>query len=175
MNLAPVADVNSNPLNPVIGVRSFGAEPALVGRHVAAYIRGLQAAGVAAVTKHFPGHGDTSADSHHELPTVTVDADTLERRELVPFDAAVAAGTLGVMTSHILVPALDDQQPATFSAPLLSRLRRRSGFSGVIVSDALDMAGASGGRDIAEAAVLALTAGVDLSASEPTTPPTGSA
>jgi len=162
VNLAPVADVNSNPLNPVIGVRSFGSDPALVARHVAAYIRGLQAAGVAAVAKHFPGHGDTSTDSHRELPTVRVDADTLERRELVPFDAAVAAGTLGVMTSHILVPALDDRLPATFSDPVLSVLRRRSGFSGLIVSDALDMAGASADRGVPEAAVLALAAGVDL-------------
>ncbi|MGV8909267.1 MAG: glycoside hydrolase family 3 protein [Propionicimonas sp.] len=162
LNLAPVADVNSNPLNPVIGVRSFGAEPELVARHVAAYTRGLQAAGVGAVAKHYPGHGDTSADSHRELPMITVDADLLAARELVPFAAAVAAGTLGVMTSHILVPAIDPELPATLSAPLLGLLREDLGFTGAIISDALDMAGASGGRGIPEAAMLALAAGVDL-------------
>lgn len=162
LNLAPVADVNSNPLNPVIGVRSFGADPDLAARHVAAYTRGLQGAGVGAVAKHFPGHGDTATDSHRELPTITVDANLLAARELVPFRAAVAAGTLGVMTSHILVPVIDAELPATLSAPVLRLLRDDLGFAGAIVSDALDMAGASKGRGIPEAAVLALTAGVDL-------------
>jgi beta-N-acetylhexosaminidase len=162
LNLAPVADVNSNPLNPVIGVRSFGAEPELAARHVAAYTRGLQAAGVGAVAKHFPGHGDTATDSHRELPTITVDAAMLASRELVPFRAAVAAGSLGVMTSHILVPVIDAELPATLSASVLQLLRDDLGFTGAIVSDALDMAGASLGRGIPEAAVLALAAGVDL-------------
>jgi len=162
LNLAPVADVNSNPLNPVIGVRSFGADPALAARHVAAYTRGLQGAGVGAVAKHFPGHGDTATDSHRALPTITVDADLLASRELVPFGAAVAADTLGVMTSHILLPAIDPELPATLSAPVLRLLRDDLGFTGAIVSDALDMAGASEGRGIPEAAVLALAAGVDL-------------
>ncbi len=162
LNLAPVADVNSNPLNPVIGVRSFGADPALAARHVAAYTRGLQGAGAGAVAKHFPGHGDTATDSHRALPTITVDADLLAARELVPFRAAVAAGTLGVMTSHILLPAIDPELPATLSAPVLRLLREDLGFTGAIVSDALDMAGASKGRGIPEAAVLALAAGVDL-------------
>ena len=162
LNLAPGADVNSNPLNPVIGVRSFGADPGPVARHVAAYTRGLQTAGVGAVAKHFPGHGDTSADSHRELPAIVIDADLLAARELMPFRAAVAAGTLGVMTSHILVPAIDPDLPATLSAPLLGLLRDELGFAGAIISDALDMAGASGGRGVPEAAVLALAAGVDL-------------
>ncbi len=162
LNLAPVADVNSNPLNPVIGVRSFGADADLAARHVAAYTRGLQGAGVGAVAKHFPGHGDTATDSHRELPTITVDAAQLASRELVPFRAAVAAGTLGVMTSHILVPVIDPDLPATLSAPVLRLLREDLGFTGAIVSDALDMAGASRGRGIPEAAVLALAAGVDL-------------
>jgi len=162
LNLAPVADVNSNPLNPVIGVRSFGADPVLAARHVAAYTRGLQGAGVGAVAKHFPGHGDTATDSHRALPTITVGADLLASRELVPFRAAVAAGTLGVMTSHILVPVIDPDLPATLSAPVLRLLRNDLGFTGAIVSDALDMAGASKGRGIPEAAVLALAAGVDL-------------
>jgi beta-N-acetylhexosaminidase len=162
LNLAPVADVNSNPLNPVIGVRSFGADPDLAARHVAAYTRGLQGAGAGAVAKHFPGHGDTATDSHRALPTITVDADLLAARELVPFRAAVAAGSLGVMTSHILLPAIDPELPATLSAPVLRLLRDDLGFTGAIVSDALDMAGASSGRGIPEAAVLALAAGVDL-------------
>ena len=162
LDLAPDADVNSNPRNPVIGVRSFGTDAALVARHVCAYTRGLQGAGVGAVVKHFPGHGDTATDSHRALPTIGVDADTLGTRELVPFAAAVRAGTLAVMTSHILVPAIDPDLPATLSAPVLALLRERLGFTGAIVSDALDMAGASAGRGIPEAAVLALAAGVDL-------------
>lgn len=162
LDLAPDADVNSNPRNPVIGVRSFGADPALVARHVAAYTRGLQGAGVAACAKHFPGHGDTATDSHLALPTITVDPGTLKARELVPFAAAVQAGTLAVMTSHIMVPTLDTELPATLSAPILGLLRDRFGFTGAIVSDALDMAGASAGRGLAEAAVLALAAGCDL-------------
>lgn len=161
LNLAPDADVNAHPRNPVIGVRSFGADAALVARHVAAYTRGLHAAGVGAVAKHFPGHGDTATDSHLALPTVAADAATLATRELPPFAAAVAAGALGVMTSHIMVPALDPDRPATFSRTILGALRR-TGFAGAIVSDALDMAGASGGRGVPEAAVLALEAGVDL-------------
>jgi beta-N-acetylhexosaminidase len=162
LNLAPVADVNSNPRNPVIGVRSFGADAELVARHVAAYTRGLQAAGVGAVAKHFPGHGDTATDSHHALPTITGDASVLAGRELVPFRAAVQAGTLAVMTSHILVPAIDPHLPATLSGPVLSVLRDELGFRGALISDALDMAGASAERGIPEAAVLALAAGVDL-------------
>lgn len=162
LNLAPDADVNSDPRNPVIGVRSFGADPHLVARHVAAYIRGVQRAGVAACAKHFPGHGDTASDSHAELPVVRVDRSTLDGRELVPFAAAVDAGALAVMTSHILVPAVDAHLPATLSPAVLGLLRRDLGFAGAIVSDALDMAGASRGRGIPEAAVLALAAGVDL-------------
>ena len=162
VNLAPVADVNCNPDNPVIGIRSFGADATLAARHVAAYTRGLQAAGTAACAKHFPGHGDTATDSHRELPTITVDAALLASRELVPFRSAVAAGTLAVMTSHILVPAVDPDLPATLSAPVLRLLRQDLGFTGAIISDALDMAGASEGRGIPEAAVLALAAGVDL-------------
>ncbi len=161
LNLAPVADVNANPRNPVIGVRSFGANADLVARHVAAYVHGLQSAGIGAVAKHFPGHGDTGTDSHLGLPTIAVDAATLAVRELPPFAAAVNARTVAVMTSHILVPAVDPDRPATFSVAVLGELRRR-GFTGVIVSDALDMAGASADSGIPEAAVRALAAGVDL-------------
>jgi beta-N-acetylhexosaminidase len=163
LTFAPDVDVNSNPLNPVIGVRSFGADEALVARHSAAWTRGVQAAGVAACAKHFPGHGDTSSDSHLALPVIDVDAATLRSRELEPFRAAVDAGTLTVMTSHILVPAIDPGNPATFSAPILEGiLRGELGFEGVIVSDALDMVGASGEIGIPEAAVRALAAGCDL-------------
>lgn len=162
LNLAPVADVNTNPRNPVIGIRSFGSDPSAVAEHVAAYTLGLQAHGVAACAKHFPGHGDTSSDSHRELPTIDVSPELLRERELVPFRAAVEAGTLAVMTSHIMVPRIDPSLPATLSAPILALLRDELGFDGLIVSDAIDMAGASAERGIPEAAVLALAAGVDL-------------
>jgi beta-N-acetylhexosaminidase len=162
LDLAPVADVNSDPDNPVIGTRSFGADPERVAAHVAAWTRGLQATGVAACAKHFPGHGDTATDSHLALPRIDVDADTLAARELVPFDAAVEAGTAAVMTSHIVVPALDPDRPATLSPLVLGMLREVLEFDGVIVSDALDMAGASAGVGIPEASVRALAAGCDL-------------
>ena len=162
LDLGPVADVNSNPDNPVIGTRSFGADPELVARHVAAWVSGLQAAGVAACVKHFPGHGDTGQDSHLTLPVLGADASLVRGRELVPFAAAVRAGAASVMTSHILVPAVDPDLPATLSEPVLSLLRQELGYAGAIVSDALDMAGASASRGIPEAAVLALAAGCDL-------------
>ena len=162
LTLAPVADLNTDPGNPVIGVRSFGADPARAGEHVAAWVRGVQAAGVAACAKHFPGHGDTSVDSHLTLPVVDADLQTLERRELVPFAAAVRAGAAAVMTSHLLLPRLDPDHPATMSSTVLDLIRQRLGHDGAIVTDALDMAGASGGRGIPETAVLALAAGADL-------------
>jgi beta-N-acetylhexosaminidase len=163
LNLAPDADVNSAPDNPVIGARSFGAEPDLVARHTAAWIRGLEDAGVASCAKHFPGHGDTTTDSHLALPRVTANAATLDARELVPFRALVAAGGATVMTSHILVEALDPDRPATFSPRILQDLLRRDmGFDGLIITDALDMAGASAQTGVPEAAVRALMAGADL-------------
>ncbi len=161
LDLGPVADVNSNPDNPVIGTRSFGASADAVGAHVAAWVGGLQSAGVAACAKHFPGHGDTAVDSHLALPVLDVDLPTLSDRELVPFRAAVDAGVAAVMTSHVVVPALDDL-PATVSPVVLGLLRDRLGFGGVVVSDALDMAGVSASRGIPEAAVLSLAAGADL-------------
>ena len=166
LDLGPVADVNSNPLNPVIGVRSFGAEPSLAAEHVAAWVVGLQSVGVGACLKHFPGHGDTVADSHLSLPAVDGPLSVLEARELVPFRAGVQAGALAVMTSHVVVRALDPSQPATFSAAATDLLRRMTeggvGFDGLLVSDALDMKGASGTIGIPAAAVRALQAGVDL-------------
>jgi len=163
LDLGPVADVNSNPDNPVIGVRSFGTDPARVAAHVAAWVTGLQEVGAAACAKHFPGHGDTAQDSHLDLPTVDVDHATLVARDLLPFAAAVDAGTAAVMTSHVLVPVVDVTNPATLSRPVLSLLRDLLGFDGLLVTDALDMAGASGGgRGVPEAGVEALLAGADL-------------
>lgn len=161
--LAPDADVNANPRNPVIGTRSFGADPALVARHTAAWVRGLQSVGAIACPKHFPGHGDTAQDSHLMLPTVDADRELLARRDLPPFAAAIEAGARAIMTSHILLPQIDPVGPATFSRPILQGiLRDQLGFAGAIVSDALDMQGASGEIGIPEAAVRALAAGCDL-------------
>ncbi|QIK64865.1 hypothetical protein G7068_12410 [Leucobacter viscericola] len=161
--LAPDADVNSNPENPVIGTRSFGADPELASQHTAAWVRGLQQTGAQACPKHFPGHGDTTQDSHLALPVVDVPLSVLEERDLPPFRAAVAAGAPAIMTSHILLPQLDSVNPATLSRKILQGLlREQLGFTGVIVSDALDMRGASGEIGIPEAAVRALRAGCDL-------------
>lgn len=162
LNYAPDADVNSNPDNPVIGVRSFGADPALVARHTAAWVRGLQAGGVAACAKHFPGHGDTRVDSHHDLPRITADRDRLDACELAPFRAAVAAGVQAVMTGHLLVPALDPQLPATLSQRILGGLLRdEMGFSGVVVTDAIEMRAVADRYGFAGATVRALAAGAD--------------
>jgi beta-N-acetylhexosaminidase len=161
LDLAPVADVNSNPRNPIIGIRSFGADPELVSRHVAAFVRGLQSAGVAACAKHFPGHGDTTADSHLELPTITADRDLLLARELVPFRAAIAAGTQSLMTAHILVPPMDDV-PATLSRPILTDLLRDElGFEGMVMTDALEMRAISATVGVEEGAIRSLGAGAD--------------
>ncbi|MFS0885443.1 glycoside hydrolase family 3 N-terminal domain-containing protein [Aeromicrobium sp. 179-A 4D2 NHS] len=163
LDLAPCADANSNPRNPVIGTRSFGADPALVARHVTAYVEGLALSGVAASVKHFPGHGDTSADSHVDLPRVDADAGVLRERELVPFRAAIAAGAASIMTSHVVLSAFDAERPATLSpAVLTGLLRSELQYDGVIVSDALDMAGASRTLGIGGAAVASLAAGADL-------------
>ncbi|SIN95018.1 glycoside hydrolase family 3 protein [Agromyces cerinus] len=160
---APDVDVNANADNPVIGIRSFGADPELVARHSAAWTTALQQTGVAASAKHFPGHGDTATDSHLALPVVDVPLATLRERELVPFRAAIAAGSRTIMTSHILMPELDPENPATLSPQILNGLLRGElGFEGVIVTDALDMKGASGVHGIPEAAVRALAAGCDL-------------
>ncbi|WP_336033406.1 glycoside hydrolase family 3 protein [Geodermatophilus sp. FMUSA9-8] len=162
VDLAPSVDVNSDPRNPVIGVRSFGADPALVARHGAAFVAGLQAAGVAACAKHFPGHGATTVDSHLGLPVVDVDPATARGRELPPFAAAVAAGADLVMTSHVVFPAVDGQ-PATLSRRwLVDVLRGELGFDGVVVTDALDMAGVRATHGIAGAGALSLAAGADL-------------
>ncbi|MET8353434.1 MULTISPECIES: glycoside hydrolase family 3 N-terminal domain-containing protein [unclassified Micromonospora] len=164
VNLAPTVDVNSADDNPVIGTRSFGADPVRVAAHSAAAVAGLQAAGVAACAKHFPGHGATVTDSHHELPTVDVPLALLRQRDLPPFAAVVAAGARAVMTAHIRVPALTGTGPATFSrAVLVDLLRTEYGFTGTVITDALEMKGAAvAAGGVGPAAVRALAAGADL-------------
>lgn len=159
--LAPVVDVNSDPHNPVIGVRSFGAEPGLVGRQGAAFTRGVQGQGVAACAKHFPGHGATHTDSHVSLPVVDDDRATIIARDVAPFVAAIEAGVRCVLTAHVSMPAVD-ATPATMSAPWLSMLRDQLGFDGVVMTDALDMHAISRGVGRRMGAVAALRAGVDL-------------
>ncbi|NEB19363.1 glycoside hydrolase family 3 protein, partial [Streptomyces coelicoflavus] len=161
-NWAPSADVNSNPDNPVIGVRSFGADTDLVARHTAAYVTGMQSAGVATCTKHFPGHGDTGIDSHHAMPRIDVDAGVLAERDLVPFRAAVAAGTRAVMSAHILVPALDPDLPATLSRRILTDLLRgEMGYDGLIVTDGIEMRAIAGTYGIERGTAMAIAAGAD--------------
>lgn len=159
--LAPVADVNSNPRNPVIGVRSFGSDARVVADQVAAYTVGLQRAAVLACTKHFPGHGDTSVDSHHGVPYLDTTLEQLRQRELVPFAAAIGAGTAAVMPGHLVVPEIDEL-PASISPRWIEILRDDMGFDGLIVTDALDMAAVAATYGVPGAAVLALQAGADL-------------
>ncbi|WP_405535472.1 glycoside hydrolase family 3 protein [Streptomyces sp. NBC_00075] len=162
LNWAPSADVNSNPANPVIGVRSFGADPELVARHTAAYVTGLQTAGVAACTKHFPGHGDTSVDSHHALPRIDASRSVVLDRELAPFRAAIEAGTRAVMSAHILIPSLDPDRPATLSHPVLTDLLRGElGYTGLIVTDGMEMQAIAATYGIERGSVLAIAAGAD--------------
>ena len=185
---APVADINVNPDNPVINVRSFGEDPEEVARFVAAFVRGVQSRGVLATVKHFPGHGDTRTDSHRSLPVLSVSRERLEKVELVPFRAAIAAGAGAVMTAHLSLPALDDTpvpvrpegaaenpythderevaRDATLPASLSPRitdglLRGELRFGGLVVTDALDMGGIVDHFDPAEAAVRAILAGAD--------------
>ncbi|MFJ3199222.1 glycoside hydrolase family 3 protein [Streptomyces sp. NPDC086989] len=160
---APVADVNVNPANPVIGVRSFGSDPQAVAALVAAQVRGYQGAGVAATAKHFPGHGDTETDSHVGLPVMRHSRAQWEELDEPPFRAAVAAGVDAVMTAHIVFPALDPSgDPATLSGPIVTGiLRERLGFRGVVVTDALDMAGVRQKYGDDRVPVLALKAGCD--------------
>lgn len=158
IDFAPSADVNSNPDNPVIGLRAFGADSALVSRHTRAFVRGLQSAGVAACAKHFPGHGDTSVDSHHGIPVVGGSID----QALAPFAAAVDEGVRAVMTGHLLVPSHDPNAPATLSHKVLTGLLREElGFDGMIITDGIEMAAVSGAYGIGGAAARAIAAGAD--------------
>jgi beta-N-acetylhexosaminidase len=160
LDLAPVADVVVSPANPIVGVRSFGSDPALVARHAAAFVEGLQGVGVAACAKHFPGHGETEADSHLELPAASVDRETLYERALPPFRAAIAAGVRAVMTAHVRFPALGEA-PATLSPEAIRLLREELGFPGLVITDALEMRAISGTVGLEQGAVQALAAGAD--------------
>ena len=164
MTYAPVVDVNINPDNPIINTRSFGADPALVSRLAKAFIRGVQSNGMIATAKHFPGHGDTSLDSHTLMPTIEADLERLQKVELYPFRAAIGAGVKAVMSAHLAVPALDPTPgvPATLSAPIMTGLLRdKMGFKGLIVTDALEMAGVTNTYSTEEASLRAVLAGVD--------------
>jgi beta-N-acetylhexosaminidase len=164
MTYAPVVDVNINPDNPIINTRAVGADPALVSRIANAFIRGVQENGMIATAKHFPGHGDTSQDSHSLLPTIEASLERLEKVELYPFQSAVDAGVRAVMSAHLAVPALDPTPglPATLSVPIMTGvLRQKMGFRGLIVTDALEMAGVTRSFSTEEAALKAIQAGVD--------------
>ena len=161
---APVADVNNNPANPIINTRSFGEDPKQVAGMVAAEVRGLQEHGMLATAKHFPGHGDTGTDSHLALPVITADWRRLDTVELVPFRAAISAGVKVVMSAHIALPGIDQGQvrPGTVAPNILTGVLRDSlGFRGLVVTDALNMAGVASAYG-ARAAVLAFQAGADL-------------
>lgn len=162
-DLAPVLDVHSNPANPVIGDRALSDQADTVARLGAVIIRALQVHGVAACGKHFPGHGDTSTDSHVDLPVVEHPPDRLEKVEYVPFRAAIAADVAALMTAHVLVAALDEEYPATLSRRILQgELREKLGFTGLVVSDDLDMAAISRTYSLERAAVAAIAAGCDV-------------
>lgn len=165
VDYAPSCDVNSNPNNPVIGTRSFGEDPVMVARLASATIAGIQSQGVAATAKHFPGHGDTSSDSHLGIPVVQRDLPGLEHIELPPFRAAVAAGVRLIMSAHVALPALTNREdlPSTLSADILtSLLRAQMGFQGVIVTDAMDMHAIRQGEEFGTDATRAAQAGADL-------------
>ena len=161
--LAPDCDVNNNPANPVINVRAWGEDPATVSALTAAFIAAAQAEGVLCCAKHFPGHGDTTGDSHLELPVLAHSRARREATELPPFQRAIAADVASVMTGHLLLSALDDQRPATLSAAVLGQLLRQDmGFGGLVVTDALVMEAITAHHGPGEAAVLAMEAGADL-------------
>ncbi|SDD71128.1 beta-N-acetylhexosaminidase [Paenibacillus sp. UNCCL117] len=164
MNFAPSLDINNNPDNPVIGVRSYGGTAELVSELGVAAVRGLQDAGVAATVKHFPGHGDTGEDSHHSLPTVPHARERLDKLELAPFRRAIEQGTDAVMTAHVLFPSVEPERlPATLSSRVIEGLLRQElGYDGVVVTDCLEMNAIAGFYGIGEGAVKAVEAGADL-------------
>lgn len=162
VNFAPCADVALDPASPVIDSRAFGADPAVVARHTAAWVRGQQAAGVAACAKHFPGHGGTSADSHRSAAMLGADAATLRAQSLPPFVAAIGVGTVAIMAGHLLAPAVDDLPASVSHRWLTDMLRSELGFRGTVVTDALEMAAVAQPYGICGSAVRALSAGADL-------------
>jgi beta-glucosidase-like glycosyl hydrolase/CubicO group peptidase (beta-lactamase class C family) len=163
-NLAPVADVNNNPQNPVINTRSFGEDPSLVSEMVEAYVRGTLAGGAVPTVKHFPGHGDTGVDSHLDLPVLPFDRARLDSVELMTFRSAIAAGVGSVMIAHLEVPTIDPgRRPATLSPQVVTGLLRSDfGFSGLVVTDAMEMRGILKTHSVGESAVMAVKAGVDV-------------
>jgi beta-N-acetylhexosaminidase len=162
LDYTPVLDVHTNPKNPVIGDRALADRAEDVARLGTAIIRALQEEGIAACGKHFPGHGDTSVDSHHELPVIDHPPDRFEAVELVPFRAAIDAGVALIMTAHILVPSLDEERPATLSPAIVDGLLKQTlGFSGLVVSDDLEMKAISGRYGHSEATLMAIEAGCD--------------
>ncbi|MBS4021617.1 MAG: beta-N-acetylhexosaminidase [Dethiobacter sp.] len=164
MNFAPVLDIHSNPQNTVIGSRSFGADPGLVARLGVAVMAGLQNKGIISVIKHFPGHGDTSTDSHYVLPVLNHDRERLDSFELIPFREAIKAGADAVMTAHIRYSKIDESgRPATLAPAILTGLLREElGFNGVIITDDLEMGAITRHYDIKEAALEAVKAGADI-------------
>lgn len=162
-NFAPVADVNNNPANPVINTRSFGESAALVSQMVSAYVRGLDNGGVISTAKHFPGHGDTGTDSHLDLPVLPFTRSRLDSLELRSFRSAIDSGVMSVMIAHVAVPALDSVAPASLSPFIINNLLKKElGFRGIVVTDAMDMAGLVRGYSIGESAVKAVKAGADI-------------
>jgi beta-N-acetylhexosaminidase len=163
VNHAPVLDVNTNPLNPIIGIRAFGENPEDVARLGIAYLRAAQGAGMLATVKHFPGHGATPVDSHLDLPVVSKDPQQLGREEFLPFSRAFAAGAAGCMAAHIVFPALDPARPATLTPIILKDLlRHKLGFGGVLFTDSMSMKAIADRWPRGEAAVVALAAGMDF-------------
>ena len=161
LDFAPCVDVDTNPENPVIGDRSFSRDPEAVSRHVRHFITAMQEAGVATCAKHFPGHGDTASDSHHELPRLDHDLARLRAVELPPFQAAIQAGVASIMTAHILFPALDGERPATISPDVMALLREELGYDGVVFSDDLEMKAVAEHYEPAALVEGCLSAGVD--------------
>jgi beta-N-acetylhexosaminidase len=162
LDYAPVLDIHTNPKNPVIGDRALAEKADEVARLGSAIVRALQTEGIAACGKHFPGHGDTSTDSHVELPLVEHPPDRIRRVEFVPFKAAIEAGVATIMTAHVLVPALDEERPASLSRAIITDLLRRElQYPGVILSDDLEMKAIAASYQVPEAAVMAIEAGCD--------------
>lgn len=168
LNFAPVADVNVDPNNPVIGNRSFGSDQDLVSRHVASFVRGHESTGVGTTLKHFPGHGNVSVDSHVALPKIAGGWTEVVDQHLKPFEAGIEAGAAAVMVGHL---DLGDKVPSSLSAIVIDKLRRELKFAGLIITDALDMGAITNERSLAQAAVDALLAGNDLACLGPNTKP----
>ena len=163
LNLAPVADVSVNQLNPIVGVRSFGSNFELVTRHLKVAVEGLRRAGIASSIKHFPGHGGVLEDSHHDLPQLEGDLKEIESTHLKPFLTAIEAGVDSIMMGHIVTPALDKEFPASLSKKIITHyLKQKLGFTGIVMTDALDMGAIGGPKKIALSALQAVRAGADL-------------